>query len=65
MPEFFITEPEIYEGTLSEALPQLASLWAFVCGTAFSIYLYCKIVNPTRVPYHLIADPPSQQAYRN
>jgi hypothetical protein len=65
MPEFFITEPEIYEGTLAEAFPQLASLWGFVFGTAFSIYVYCKIINPTRVSYHLIAEPPSQQTHRN
>ncbi len=49
MPEFFLTEPEIYEGTLSDAFPQLASLWAAFVGGAFAVYLYCKLVNPLRV----------------
>jgi hypothetical protein len=49
MPEFYITETEIYEGGFFEALPSFASIWGVLLGTAFSIYLFNEFVNPLRV----------------
>lgn len=51
MPEFYITEPEIYEGGFFEALPSFASIWGVLLGTAFSIYLFHEFVNPLRVRF--------------
>lgn len=49
MPEFYLTETEIYEGGFFEALPQFASIWGFLLGTALSIYVFHELVNPKRV----------------
>ena len=49
MPEFFITEPEIYEGNVYEGLPQLLSMWGVFFGTALAIYFFSNLTNPLRV----------------
>lgn len=49
MPEFYLTEPEIYEGDLVQALPQFFSVWGFLFGSAIAFSLFYELVNPTRV----------------
>ena len=63
MPEFFITEPEIYEGNVYEALPQLFSMWSVFFGTALAIYFFTNVPNPLRVRLILNSETQRQRAH--
>lgn len=49
MPEFFLTEPEVYEGGILGALPQFGSIWGVIIGTALSIFVFHELANHSRV----------------
>lgn len=53
MPEFILTQPEVYEGdTLLEATPSLLKGWAVVFGFAFLFGFANWIVLPPKVLAH-------------
>ena len=52
MPEFILTQPEVYEGdTILEAMPTFLHGVAYIFGGAFALGLLMYLVNPTRVHY--------------